>query len=74
LILLKGEVINIKTSAIQYYSYGIDTEENGEEYWYLQTASDGYEDTEIISSKHKYIVYIVGKVISFFTRKKLKRW
>ena len=67
-------MINIKKSNVEYYSYGIDIEENGDEYWYLQTASDGYEDTEIISSKHKYIVYIVGKVISLFTRKELKRW
>ena len=58
----------------KYFSYGIDVEENGKEYYYLQTASDGYEDTEIISSKHKYIVYIVGKVVSIFYRKRLVRW
>jgi hypothetical protein len=64
----------MKLKNITYYSYGIDLEEDGTEYWYLQTASDGYEDTEIISSKYKLPVYIVGKVISFFTRKKLRRW
>lgn len=68
------EVVIIKLSNIEYFSYGIDTEENGEEYWYLQTASNSHEDTEIISSKHKYVVYIVGKIISIFTRKKLIRW
>jgi len=64
----------LKLKRVEYFSYGIDIEENGEEYYYLQTASDGYEDTEIISSKHKYIVYIIGKIISIFYRKRLVRW
>jgi len=64
----------MKYKNVEYFSYGIDFEENGEEYWYLQTANEGYEDTEIISSKHEYIVYIVGKIVSIFYRKKLVRW
>lgn len=64
----------MKLLNINYFSYGIDTEEDGTEYWYLQTASDGYEDTEIISSKYEFVVLFVGKIISFFTRKELRRW
>jgi len=64
----------MKYKDVEYFSYGIDVEENGKAYYYLQTASDRYEDTEIISSKYKYIVYIVGKVVSIFYRKRLVRW
>jgi len=64
----------MKYKNVEYFSYGIDIEENGDEYYYLQTASDGYEDTEIISSKHEYVVYIIGKIISTIYRKRLVRW
>lgn len=63
----------LKLKDIEYYSYGVDIED-GMEYWYLQTASANYEDYEIISSKYKYIPLIVGKIISFITRKRLVRW
>ena len=57
-----------------YFSYGIDTEENGQEYYYLQTASDGYEDFEICSSKYKYKPLIIGKILSIIYQKKLLKW
>jgi len=63
----------LKQKNIEYYSYGMDSE-NEEWYWYLQTASNGYEDYEIISSKHKTIPLMVGKVLSFITKKRLVRW
>ena len=65
---------HLKFKNIKYYSYGIDYEDNGGDYWYLQTASDNYEDYEIISSKYKIIPLVVGKIISFITNKKLVRW
>lgn len=64
----------LKNKDIEYYSYGIDYEDNGGYYWYLQTASDGYKDYEIISSKHKLIPLLVGKILSLLTNKKLVRW
>lgn len=64
----------LKQKDINYYSYGVDYEENGNCYYYLQTASNGYEDYEIISSKYKLIPLIVGCVIAFITRKSLVKW
>ena len=46
----------LKLKQIKYFSYGMDYFDNGEEYWYLQTASDGYCDYSIIESKNKYKV------------------
>ena len=63
----------LKQRDIKYYSYGIDYEDD-KPYWYLQTASDGYEDYEIISSGNKTIPLMVGKILCFVTRKKLVRW
>lgn len=64
----------LKNKDIECYSYGVDCDDNGECYWYLQTASDGYKDYEIISSKHKLIPLLVGKMLSLLTNKKLVRW
>lgn len=64
---------HLKPKYIKYYSYGIDVED-GNYYWYLQTASDGYEDFEIICSKHKLIPLLVGQLLSLITKKKLVRW
>jgi len=63
----------LKLKDIDYYSYGMDSE-NEEWYWYLQTASNGYEDYEIVCSRNKYIPLIIGKIISFTTGKKLVKW
>ena len=57
-----------------YFSYGIDSEENGNEYYYLQTESDGHEDFEICSSKYKYKPLIVGKILSIIYKRKLVKW
>lgn len=64
---------HLKFKDIEYYSYGMDSED-GKWYWYLQTANNRYEDYEIISSKYKCIPLIVGKIISFITSKRLVRW
>lgn len=63
----------LKLKDIEYYSYGMDYE-NNKPYWYLQTASNGYLDYSIIESKYKIIPLVIGKIISVITRKKLKRW
>lgn len=66
---------NLKFKDIEYYSYGIDIEdENGEMYWYLQTASNGCEDYEIICSKYRLIPLVIGRIICFIARKKLVKW
>lgn len=68
-------MINIKDiKQSNYLSYGIDSEEEGKYYWYLQTASDNMEDFEIISSRFKYIPFIFGKVLSLFFNKRLEKW
>ncbi|GCD11676.1 hypothetical protein [Clostridium tagluense] len=64
----------LKLKDIEYYSYGQDSEDGENRYWYLQTASSGYEDYEIISSKHKFIPLVVGKIISFINNKRLVKW
>lgn len=68
-------MINIKDiKQSQYLSYGIDSEEDGRYYWYLQTANDGIEDFEIISSRFKYIPFIIGNILSFIFNKRLEKW
>ena len=64
----------MKLKNCSYFSYGMDSEENGQEYYYLQTASDGNEDFEICCSKHKYKPLIIGKILSIIYQKKLLRW
>ena len=64
----------LKLKQIKYFSYGMDYFDNGEEYWYLQTVSDGYCDYSIIESKNKYIPLIIGKIVSFITKKRLEIW
>lgn len=64
----------LKLKDIEYYSYGQDSEDGETLYWYLQTASNGYEDYEIISSKYKLIPLIAGRIISFINNKRLVKW
>lgn len=64
---------HLRYKDIDYYSYGMDSE-NGHWYWYLQTASSGYEDYEIVCSKYKLIPLIVGKILSVITGKRLVKW
>ena len=64
----------MKLKNCSYFSYGLDIEENGKEYYYLQTASNGYEDFEICYSKYKYKPLIIGKILSIIYRRKLVKW
>lgn len=66
------KILNNKN--INYYSYGCEFDESENMYWYLQTASNSYEDCEIISSKYKFIPLFVGIIISILDNKRLVRW
>lgn len=59
---------------IEYFSYGMDYNEQEEPYYYLQTASNGYLDYSIIESKYKIIPLIVGNILSSLTGKRLVKW
>lgn len=57
-----------------YLSYGVDSNEEDEQYFYLQASNRLTEDFEIVPSHKEFLPKYLGLFLSFVFGKKLVRW